>query len=152
MLRLADADEIDVAFAVDLAARQEEHVDAALAGAVEQFAAAVGEEGVFGAAEQRDVGPVEIELAAAGAGEQRRCRRNRRGVADRDVLHDADQVGAHGGEQLLVAEVLAMSGIGCHASSSPGGGGSRAERAGWGEFSEGFHPTPTASASLWRPP
>jgi len=35
---VADADEVDVALAVDLSAREEEHVDAALAGAIEQLA------------------------------------------------------------------------------------------------------------------
>jgi hypothetical protein len=52
MIVVADADEIDVARAVDLAAGKKEHVDAALAGAVEQLAPAVGEEHVFAAAEQ----------------------------------------------------------------------------------------------------
>src|SRR6516162_1260306 len=56
----ADADEIDIAFAVDLAAGEEEHVDAALTGAVEQFARAIGEESMRPAAEQRNVGSTQI--------------------------------------------------------------------------------------------
>ena len=86
---IADADQVDVAFAVDLAAGEEEHVDAALAGAVEQLAPAVGEEGVLRAAEQRHVG---LGPSPRSRGEQRRGRRDRRGIADRDVPHVADQV------------------------------------------------------------
>src|SRR5450432_3062593 len=44
VLILADAHEIDVSFAVDFAAGKEEHVDAALSGAVEQLAPTVGKE------------------------------------------------------------------------------------------------------------
>src|SRR5262252_5671110 len=51
---VADADEVDVALAVDLSAREEEHVDAALPGAVEQLAPAIGEEALPAAAQQRD--------------------------------------------------------------------------------------------------
>src|SRR5204863_5426420 len=54
---IADADEIDVARAIDLPAREEKHVDAALAGAVEQFAPTVGEDIVPPAAKQRDARP-----------------------------------------------------------------------------------------------
>src|SRR5215470_14993064 len=71
---IADADQIDIAFAVDLAAGEKEHVDAPLAGAVEQFARAVGEEGVRAAAEQRNV-----RLAVADFPRQKRsgCRNRR---------------------------------------------------------------------------
>ena len=41
---------------------------------------------------------------AARAGEQRRRRRDRRGIADRDMAHVADQAGDDAGEQFLVAE------------------------------------------------
>src|SRR5262249_20645314 len=81
MVMLADADQVDVALAVDLAARKEEHVDAPLAGAVEQLAPAVGEEVVLAALQQRYVRP----SIAARAAEQGGSRRNRRGVAHRDV-------------------------------------------------------------------
>ena len=47
---VADADEIDVALAVDLSAREKKHVDTALAGAVEEFASAIGEEVLLPAA------------------------------------------------------------------------------------------------------
>ncbi len=97
---VADADQIDVALAVDLAAGEKEHVDAALAGAVEQFARAVGEEGVGAAAEQRDV---RLAATALARQQRRRCRDRRRG-ADRDVAHVADQPADHVGEQFLVAE------------------------------------------------
>ena len=50
----ADADQVDVGLAVDLAAAEEEGVDPALRGAVEQLAAAVGERVVPLAAENRD--------------------------------------------------------------------------------------------------
>ena len=63
-------------FAVDLPAGEKEHVDAALAGAIEQFAAAVGEEALAAAAEQRDVGPA----VAALARQQRGGGGDRRGV------------------------------------------------------------------------
>ncbi len=117
---IADADEIDVAFAVDLSAGQKEHIDAALAGAVEQFARAVGEKGVSAAAEQRDVRP----SMTAFAGEQRRGRRNGRGGADRDMAHIlavllailADQPANHVGEEFLVAK--SFSRRAAHASTT----------------------------------
>src|SRR5262249_8851879 len=59
---VADADEVDVALAVDLSAREEEHVDATLAGAVEQLAPAVGEEALPAAAQQRDLRPAGAAL------------------------------------------------------------------------------------------
>src|SRR5439155_5780972 len=65
--------------------------------------AAVGEERVARAAEQRHIGSAR---AATRAGEQRSGGRDRRGVADRDMAHVADQVGDHGGEQLFVAKRL----------------------------------------------
>ena len=43
-------------------------------------------------------------LRDQGARQQRRRRRNGRGIADRDVAHVADQIGDRGGEQFLVAE------------------------------------------------
>src|SRR6516164_2646475 len=55
VLVVADADEVDVALAVNLSAREKEHVDAALAGAVEQLAPAVGEKALPAAAQQRDL-------------------------------------------------------------------------------------------------
>src|SRR5215472_9053728 len=67
---VADADEVDVALAVDLSAREEEHVDAALPGTVEQLAPAVGEEALPAAAQQRDLRPA----VAALARQQRRRR------------------------------------------------------------------------------
>src|ERR1700730_9019278 len=60
---VADADEVDVALAVDLSAREEEHVDAALAGAIEQLASAVGEEALPATAQQRDLRPAVAALA-----------------------------------------------------------------------------------------
>jgi hypothetical protein len=94
----ADADEIDVTLAVDLPPGEEERVDTALAGAIEQFAPAVGEPVPL---QQRDVGAAAaVPLARQ---ERRRCR-DRRGVADRDVPHVADQPGDDVGQQLLVAE------------------------------------------------
>ena len=88
MLVVADADEVDVALAVDLAAGQKEHVDAALAGAVEQLARAVGEEGVRAALQQRDVGaPGRARAPAArrlpGSATRRRPRRGARRRSDR---------------------------------------------------------------------
>src|SRR5215472_14030903 len=62
---IADANQIDIAVAVDLAAGEKEHVDAALAGAVKQFARAVGEESVRAAAEQRHVVRGQVEKIGA---------------------------------------------------------------------------------------
>src|SRR6185437_16148182 len=59
---VADDVEVDVAAAIDLRAREEEDVDAPLAGAVEEIAPAVGPEIVLGALLQRDAGRVGIEL------------------------------------------------------------------------------------------
>src|SRR5262245_27831380 len=97
---LAYANDVDVARAVDLSAREEEHVDAALTGAVEQLAPAVGEEALPAAAQQRD-----LRLAVAARARQQRGRgRNGRGRADRRVAGAADQAGNDVGKQLLVAE------------------------------------------------
>src|SRR6516162_3221583 len=96
---VADADEVDVALAVDLSAREEERVDAALPGAVEQLAPAVGEEALPAAAQQRDLRPA----VAALARQQRRRRRNRRGRAHRHVTGITDQAGNDAGKQLFVA-------------------------------------------------
>ena len=94
MLVVADGDEVDVALAVDLAAGEEEHIDAALAGAVEQLAGAVGEEGVGAAAQQRDVGPPATALAR----QQRRSCRDGRGDANRHVADVANEPADHVGE------------------------------------------------------
>ena len=84
----------------DLSAREEERVDAALPGAVEQLAPAVGEEALPAAAQQRDLRP-----AAAGlARQQRRRGWNGRGRADRHVTGIADQAGNDVGKQLFVTE------------------------------------------------
>ena len=80
--------------AVDLPAGEEEHVDPPLAGAVEQFAGAVGPEIVLAALQQRHVRPA----VAARARQPCRGRRDRRGIADRDMPHVADQVGDDGGQ------------------------------------------------------
>src|SRR5258707_9081117 len=97
---VADADQVYTAAAIELAARQEDHVDAALPGAIEQLAAAVGEEVVLAALQQRHIRPA----AAARAAQERGGRRNRRRIADRDVARVADQPADHVGEQLFVAE------------------------------------------------
>ena len=99
VLVVADADEVDVALTVDLSAREEEHVDAALAGAVEQLAPAIGEEALPAAAQQRDLRPA----VAALARQQRRRGRDGRGRADRHVTGIADQSGNDAGKQLLLA-------------------------------------------------
>src|SRR5262249_26855666 len=96
---VADADQVDVGLAVDLPTREEEHVDAALAGAVEQLAPAVGEKALRAAAEQRDVRPSVATLAR----QHRRRRWNRRGDADRGMTRIADQAGDGVSQQLLVA-------------------------------------------------
>src|SRR5262249_25505509 len=96
---VADADEVDVALAVDLSAREEEQVEATLAGAVEQLAPAVGEEALPAAAQQRDLRPA----VAALARQQRGRGRNGRGRADRHVTGIADQAGNDAGKQLLLA-------------------------------------------------
>jgi putative tricarboxylic transport membrane protein len=101
LIVVADADQIDVALSVDLAAGKKEHIDATLTGAIEQFAPAIGEEHVAAAAEQRHV-----RLAAAAlACEQRRGCGDRRGIADRHVAHVADQPDDHVGEKFFGAEV-----------------------------------------------
>jgi hypothetical protein len=76
------------------AAGEEEHIDAALAGAVEQLAGAVGEEGVGAAAQQRDVGPPATALAR----QQRRSCRDGRGDANRHVADVANEPADHVGE------------------------------------------------------
>ncbi len=78
MLVVADADEVDVARAVDLAAREKEYVDTALAGTVEQFAPAVGEEALAGgcrAATHRAArGRARAPAAPPPPGSARHCR------------------------------------------------------------------------------
>ncbi len=49
---VAGAHKVDVALAVDLPAGEKKYVDAALAGAIEQFARAIGEEIVLPALQQ----------------------------------------------------------------------------------------------------
>ena len=65
---VADADEVDVARPVDLAAREEEGVDAALPGAVEQLAPAVGEEALPPAPQQLHVRAAVSTLARQQCG------------------------------------------------------------------------------------
>ena len=77
---VAGADQVDVGLAVDLAAAEEEQVDAALAGEVEQLARALGE-GVAGALVQQGETDIVTQLAhqpACGGGDGARG-------ADRDV-------------------------------------------------------------------
>src|SRR6266446_3259034 len=97
---VADAHEVDVAGAIDLAAGQKEYVDAALARTVEQLAPAIGEEVVLAALEQRHIGH------SATARLRKQCRHggNRRGIADCDVTHVADHARDHVGEEFLVAD------------------------------------------------
>src|SRR6266404_971973 len=106
---VADAHEVDVAGAIDLAAGQKEYVDAALARTVEQFAPAVGEEVVFAALEQRHIG----RAAASRPREQCGHGGNRRGITDRDVTHAADHARDHLGEEFRVAD---GSGVDIHAA------------------------------------
>src|SRR6266566_3685588 len=86
-LIVADIDEIDIAFAVDLDAGQKEYVDAALAGAVEQFACAVGKERVRAAAEQRH----ERFATTPFSRQQRGSCGNRRSRANRNMTRVTDQ-------------------------------------------------------------
>jgi len=72
---VAGADEIDVRLAVDLAAAQEECVDPALRGEVEEFDAAAGEEIVFQRTEHGDAhraGGLRTREQGARAGYRRR--------------------------------------------------------------------------------
>src|SRR5262249_25323457 len=96
---VADAEEGDVALAVDLRAPGEEHDDATLGRAAEQLAPAVGEEALPAAAQQRDLRPA----VAALARQQRGRGRNGRGRTDRHVTGIADQAGNDAGKQLLLA-------------------------------------------------
>src|SRR6266436_1021885 len=101
---VADAHEVDVAGAIDLAPGQKEYVDATLARTVEQLAPAVGEEVVLAALKQRHIG----HSAATRPRQQRRHGGNRRGIADRDVTHVADHARDHVGEEFLVADGSAV--------------------------------------------
>ena len=93
----ADAHEVDVGLPVDLAAAEEEGIDPALRGAVEQLAPAVGERVVALAAEDRD------PHAAAGAlaRQERRGAGDRRGGPDRDVAKAVQHSGQNVDQQLL---------------------------------------------------
>src|SRR5258708_5182319 len=106
---VADAHEVDVAGAIDLATGQKEYVDAALARTVEQLAPAVGEEVVLAALEQRHIGH------AATSRPRQQCGHggNRRGIADRDVTRVADYARDYVGKEFLVAD---GSGIDSHAA------------------------------------
>ncbi|MDE2396698.1 MAG: hypothetical protein KGM91_14780, partial [Burkholderiales bacterium] len=90
----AGADEVDVGAAVDLAAAQEEGIDAAAAGEIEEFGAAVGPAVVAAAAQDRDPHARAVEAAREqGAGAW-----NRREHAHRDMAHPGEQVGDDAGE------------------------------------------------------
>ncbi len=94
---MAKADEVDIGFAVDLDAAQKEDVDAALPGAVEELAAAIGEGVVAAAVEDRHLHALRALLLR----QQRRRGRDRRCGADRDMAHALDPAGENGGQQLL---------------------------------------------------
>src|SRR5262245_11909850 len=98
------AHQVDIAAAINLSAREEEDIDAALARTVEQLAGAISEEIVLAALQQGDV------WAAATAFARQQCRRcrNWRGIADSDVSNVSDQSRDDVGEQLLVVETLVM--------------------------------------------
>ena len=95
----AHADEVDVGRAVDLAAAQEEGVDAPLRRAVEQLDVAVGERIVPLAAEDRHA----HAATRAFAREERRGARDRRGGADRDMIEAMEHAREHVDQQLLGA-------------------------------------------------
>ena len=86
---VADAHQVDVAGPIDLAAAEEEGIDAALGGAIEEFAIAVGEEAVGPAAEHGDP----HRPAGAGARQEGRRAGDRRGRADRHVTDALQQAG-----------------------------------------------------------
>ena len=94
---MTGADEIDIAFPVDLAAAQEEGVDAPLRGAVVELAAAVVERVVTAAAE--DAGPG--AAVALGLDQQRRRCRHRRVGADGDIAQPLDHPREHAGEKFV---------------------------------------------------
>ena len=83
------ADEVDVRPAVDLRAPEEKRIDAALRGAVEELAPAVGEEVVPRAAQHRDA----HVAARASAGKQRGRSGDRGERAHCDVVHPLEQAG-----------------------------------------------------------
>src|SRR4029077_2121351 len=97
---VADIDEIDIALAVDLATGQKEYVDAALAGAIKQFARAVGKERVRAAAKKRH----ERFATAAFACQERGSCGNRRSRANGDMTRVTDQPADDVGEQFLIAK------------------------------------------------
>src|SRR5207302_9988611 len=103
-LIVADADQIDIAFAVDLSAGQKKDVDAALAGAVKQFARAIGEDRVRAAAKKRHERFARIMQIGAFAREERGGCGNRRSRANGDMTRVTDQSADDVGKQFLVAE------------------------------------------------
>src|SRR4030095_16126811 len=98
-LVFAGADQVDVAVTVYLSPRQKEHVNAALTGAVEQFARPVGEEIVLSALQQGNVWAAHAAFARQQGGRLR----NRRGIADSDMTNASDQPRDKVGEQFFVA-------------------------------------------------
>ena len=94
MLVIAGAHKIDVTLTIDLPAREEKYVNAALAGTVEQLARTIGEKIVLAALQQRYIRP----SFAAFACQQCRGRRDGRSIADGDVVYVADQTRDHVGE------------------------------------------------------
>ncbi len=92
----ANPHQVQVGLAVDLAAAQEEGVDPALGGAVEQLLAAIGENIVALAAQDRDAQPP----FGAHAGEQGGRGWDRRGGADRHMATAGQAVGQAADQQL----------------------------------------------------
>ena len=94
---VAGADKVDVGLSVDLRAAQEEHVDAALAGAVEHFAPAVGERVVGAAVDHGDQQPAMGEFTHQQGGGAR----NRRRGAHRHVPGAVQHAGDHADQELV---------------------------------------------------
>ena len=100
---VARADQIDVALAVDLTAAEKEGIDPSLGGAVEELAAAVGEEVVPGGAKDRDPHRRLSAFRVDRAAQHRARGGNRRGGADRNVVDAGEELGDRGDEPLAVA-------------------------------------------------
>src|SRR6516165_8541149 len=98
---VADDVEIDIAAAIDLHAREEEYVDPALSGAVEELAPAIGEEIVLGTLLQRNRHPIRRKAL------RQKCRRGRyrRGGPDGDVTRAGDEALDDGDEHFLRLDV-----------------------------------------------